>query len=123
MKRRDFIAKFTGFPPYDWQAGVSDALTPVGAKVCLRAANESGKTSTAVPPNICYDLLGFPQATVVVTSSSWTQVIQQVLPAVKRFGRQLQWKINKDYIETPTGGRVVAISTDDPGKFEGFHAG
>jgi len=109
--------------PYPWQYKVYFDMEKVGAKVSLRAANGSGKTSTIALPLIVWHMCAFPGSITVVTSGTYRQVRDQLMPALREtLSRFKGWQINASDLTAPNGSYCVGFSTNDPGKFEGFHA-
>jgi hypothetical protein len=62
---------------------------------------------------------------VVITTKDSKQLEQQLYPAFERFrGRLARWKWSTSSyteIESPVGGRIVAFTTNDAGRAEGWH--
>jgi hypothetical protein len=121
-----FAEQILGLKLYKWQADVLADLMPVRSKVVLRAANESGKTSTLVAPAVAWHLAMFPGSQVVLTSGVWRQVTEQMWRHIGEYSKQFGWKITKSQglctAETPQGSRALGFSTDIGNRFEGFHA-
>jgi len=113
-----------GLTLYDWQ---KDAISPFDdiawklTQVSLATPNESGKSSVVIPTVVLGILTAYPQARVVLTTADSKQLDNQVMPAIHRHrGKFMPWKFNEREITTPTGGRFVAWTTDDPGRAEGW---
>ncbi len=117
-----FASSILGMNLYDWQRDVLEALMPVGSKVTLRAANESGKTGIVATAFVIWHLALFPGSQVVCTSGVWRQVVEQLWRHLRKYGNQLNWKVTQDTVEAPHGAKAIGFSTTDGGKFEGFHA-
>ena len=118
------LAKQLGIPVYDWQCKVMADVVPVGSRVSLRAANGSGKTTSCVAPLVLWHLLGFKNSVTVITSGSFRQVEGQLFPAMTKYRNLFKgWDFTKNSIKTPWGSKAVGFSTNDPGKFEGWHCG
>lgn len=117
-----FAEDVLGLQLYDWQRTVLEALMPVGARVTLRAANESGKTGFIAAPFVIWHLAMFPGSQVVCTAGVWRQVTLQLWKYLRKFAGKFGWKVTQDYVETPQGSKAVGFSTTEGGKFEGFHA-
>lgn len=110
-----------GLTLYDWQQEALQAIG-LGLPVSLCAANGSGKTSKVIAASILWALDSFLRATVVVTSGSWMQVEEQLFPALHSFRHFYPtWKFNETEIHTPTRGRCIGFSTNEPGRAEGWH--
>jgi phage terminase large subunit len=118
-----------GIELYPWQADVNltiaEAATKKRINIACRAPNEAGKSTRIVAVSVLWHLLRFPRGRVVVTSRDNRQITDQLWTAIRR---QLYnfpaWKVtdSQHLIETPTGGRLRAFTTDDPGRSEGFHS-
>jgi phage terminase large subunit len=118
-----------GIELYPWQADVNltiaEAATRKRINIAVRAPNEAGKSTRIVAVSVLWHLLRFPRGKVVVTSRDNRQITDQFWSAVRRqLSKFPGWKItdSQHLIETPTGGRLRAFTTDDPGRAEGFHS-
>jgi phage terminase large subunit len=118
-----------GIELYPWQADVNltiaEAATRKRINIAVRAPNEAGKSTRIVAVSVLWHLLRFPRGRVVVTSRDNRQITDQFWSAVRRqLSKFPGWKItdSQHLIETPTGGRLRAFTTDDPGRAEGFHS-
>lgn len=120
-----FAYKYLGITPYNWQAETLEACRHHRARVALVAANGSGKTAAVNVGLLLWWLYRYPKGRAVVTSGSWTQIERQLWPNLKMHQHALSklfnWRFGADTITTPQGGFIQAISTDDPGRAEGFH--
>lgn len=108
----------------DWQKRVFDAMDTEGARVTLRTANGSGKTSTILTGLILWHMAVFPNSTVISTAGVDRQVRQQLYPSLRRAGAVLEgWKFNDGAltIEAPNGSRYIGFTTDKPERAEGWH--
>lgn len=117
-----FAVGVLGLKLYPWQAWV---LSDVGAgrKTTLRAANGSGKTSAIVAPLALWNAAENPGSTTVITSATYTQVVEQIFVGIKIHQPKFpNWKWNQTEIETPQGSRIIGRATNQGGRFEGFHA-
>lgn len=108
---------------YPWQAECLEAVGQ-GLPTALLAANGSGKTRHIIAPLLLWFLFSFPKGVAKVTSGSWQQITEQLVPALDahrpRF-EPLGWKWLQGFIESPAGGFISVFSTDRPGRAEGFH--
>lgn len=117
------IARRLGKKPYGWQDKVMANVMPKGSRTALRAANESGKTSIILMAVVLWHLLVFTNGTVVITSGSWRQVKEQVFAALQKQADAFPgFVFLENEIIAPNGNRAIGFSTDDPNKFEGWHA-
>jgi hypothetical protein len=108
---------------YDWQGECMEAVGQ-GIPTALLAANASGKTRRVIAPLLLWLLYSFPRAVGKMTSGSWQQIQEQLLPALDEFKPRLSglgWNWLEGWIETPHGGFISVFSTDRPGRAEGFH--
>lgn len=116
------VAKVAGMQLYGWQRKVMVDLLEPGARVTLRAANESGKTTNIAAPTVMWHQLVHARGLCVMTSGAWRQVEDQLMPALQRHGHLFGgWEFTKNGFTTKEGARCIAFSTNDPGKFEGWH--
>ena len=119
-----FARGILGLKNYAWQDRALTDLEVQGSKVSAVCCNEAGKTTHLGAPAILWVMAVFAGAQVVVTSGSWRQVKEQLFPAIRRFAPILPgWEIHDTSITAPNGSTCVGFSTDDAGKFEGFHVG
>ena len=120
-----FAYKYLNIMPYPWQAETLEACRHHRARVALVAANGSGKTAAVNVGLLLWWLYRYPKGRAIVTSGSWTQIERQLWPNLKLHQPLLSqlfgWRFGSDTISTPHGGFIQAISTDDPGRAEGFH--
>lgn len=121
-KPSGFARSVLGLEQYDWQIKFLDSLMPLHSQRVLRAANGSGKTTNIAGPLAIWHACMFKGSTTILTSGAWRQVTEQLMPRLRRWARQLEWKDRENSIITPEGSRIIGFSTDDPGKFEGWHA-
>src|ERR1700751_5723615 len=117
----EFAIAFLGVDLYPWQALTLEAIGQ-GLPTALAAANGSGKTRKIVAPAILWLLFYFPRGLVPVTSGSWTQLEQQLWPALlEHQGKFPSWDWPAMRIHTPEGGRAFLFSTNDSRRAEGNH--
>ncbi len=111
-----------GLKLYPWQADVLAALDPPKASVALKAANGSGKSSKVGVCAALWNAAVFPGSLTIVTASVFRQVKEQFFPAVRSLAHVFPgWKFLDTEVESPTGSRIYGFSTDDAGRFEGWH--
>jgi len=117
----EFAVAFLGIDLYPWQALILDAIGQ-GIPTALAAANGSGKTRKIVAPAILWLLFYFPRGLVPVTSGSWTQLEQQLWPALLEHQSKFpSWDWPSMRVHTPEGGRAFLFSTNDSRRAEGNH--
>lgn len=108
----------------DKQAEIMDALAPIFSFVSAACANETGKTSKLFAGSVLWHGAVFPRSTSVVTSGSWLQITNQMIPHLHRYKDKFQdWDFQqKGIIEKSTGRKVLTcFSTKDVGRAEGWH--
>ena len=121
-----FVQEVFDLKLYAWQRRVLSDLDQSGSRVALKAANGSGKTARCIAPSVLWHALMFPNSVCVTTSGVYRQVKEQMWPTI----RSLSTKVAEFGIEInatdlrvrANNSRIVGFSTDDPGRFEGFHA-
>jgi hypothetical protein len=106
---------------YRWQWLALEAFGQ-GLATVLLAANGSGKTRFVIAPLVLWLLTYWPRAVIPITSGSWTQIEQQLWPAIEAHrGIYPQWNWTSGQVGTPEGGRAFTFSTLEPGRAEGYH--
>lgn len=121
-----------GLPLYRWQEDVLapfDDLATELVQVSLCTPNGSGKSSVVIPTLALGMLALYPRATVVISTADGRQLKNQILPAIYSHRAKFpHWKFIEKEITTPgpegnydAGGRLVAFTTDDAGRAEGWH--
>ena len=110
---------------HPWQKKVLQSLSKPKTRIALKAANGSGKTAMCAAPAALWHALLYPNSVCVTTSGVYRQVKEQMWPTIRSLARKvggLGIQINQTELSTPNGSRVIGFSTDDPGRFEGWHA-
>ena len=103
---------------------IEKAATLTRKKFAVRAPNGVGKSSKIITLSALRWLQRFPRGRVVITSFDSRQVSDQLWPALQlQISKFPTWRAShaEHRIDTPTGGRLRAFTTDDPGRAEGFH--
>ena len=118
-----FPEMILGIKPYKWQAEVLEALNPKESRVALKAANGSGKTSLVAASAVLWHMVRFPESLVVTTAGVWRQVEGQLWPTLKKYAGGLGggWRTTSNELEYKNGARAIGFSTNEAGKFEGWH--
>jgi hypothetical protein len=107
---------------YPWQIEALDSLLEPGSRTALRTCNESGKTSVVVAGAIIWHMVTFPNSLAVSTAGVFRQVCDQLMPNLTRLlAKYPRWVVNKNTVTAPCGSRYIGFSTDDSGRFEGWH--
>jgi phage terminase large subunit len=104
------------------QAAVLRDLFKPKSRVVLRCGNEVGKTASVATIAILYavEMLG---ALVVSTAGSWNQVVNQLVPNLKRHALKYPgWEFNEADIKVGNERRYIGFSPSDEGRAQGFHA-
>ena len=121
-----FAEEIFGLKLYGWQKQVLQGLDKPGSRVALKAANGSGKTAMVAAPSALWHSLMFPDSVCVTTSGVYRQVKEQLWPTIRTLSNKVEGlgvEINQTDLRVPAlNSRIVGFSTDDPGRFEGFHA-
>ena len=122
----NFPELFLGFTPYQWQRNVLKELNLKGSRVALKAANGSGKTSVIAASAILWHMLRFPGSLVISTAGVYRQVEDQLWPRMRRLvaglgGAECGWDMYSNEVRFINGSRAIGFSTNDSGKFEGWH--
>lgn len=118
-----FVRGVLGLESYPWADDVFHDLDGRGARVAVKSANGAGKTSRLAAPAALWHASVFPRSLTICTSGVYRQVAQQLFPALHshrhKFGG---WEFLENEVRTPHGSFIHGFSTDEPGKFEGWHA-
>jgi len=119
----NFPKTFIQLKAYDWQRKVLQDLNEKESRVALKAANGSGKTSVVAASSILWHMVRFPDSLVVTTAGVWRQVEGQLWPTLRKYvgGLGQGWRITSNELHYANGSRAIGFSTNDPGKFEGWH--
>ncbi len=117
----EFARHLLKMPLYGWQEAILTDLDQPGA-YSLRAANESGKTSTIFLPFILWFLTVFPRGTIVSTAGVYRQVRTQLFPKIRQLVPGFQgWECGEATLYNGRGGSAIGFRATDAGKFEGYH--
>ena len=122
-KCQNFPEMWLGQKPYKWQKDVLQTLDHKEARVALKAANGSGKTSVCAAAAVLWHMIRFPESLVVCTAGVWRQVEDQLWPTMRKYtlGLGEGWTVFNSEIRYGNGSRAIGFSTSDSGKFEGWH--
>lgn len=117
-----FIRGALQLDSYSWAEKVFHDLDRRGASVTVKAANGAGKTARIAGPVALWHASVFPKSLTICTAGVFRQVKEQLFPAIKSHAHKFSgWTFNETETVTHTGSRVLGFSTDEPGKFEGWH--
>lgn len=105
------------------QFDVLQSIEPTMSLTALKSCNGAGKTSHIVAGAILWHVNVFPRGWVVSTAGVYRQVKDQLMPALRRYvGRFPDLQVIGTTIQDHAGTkRYIGFSTNDAGKFEGFH--
>jgi phage terminase large subunit len=106
----------------DWQKRLLDAADKHNSRISARTCNGAGKTNVIIPTLTLTHLSVFPNSRVVITSGGQRQVKDQIFPALKAHEAKFRdWQFQDMRIIAPNGSVCIGFSTDEGGKFEGWH--
>src|SRR4030095_7261705 len=129
-----FAEGVLGYPRlYEWQCNVLQPfMFASGQKarlvqVAVMSPNEGGRSSLLVSGIATWWLAMHVRGKVGITTADQKQLNEQILPALE-LNRQKMYgwhSVQSPYYRliTPTGGRLIAFTTDDAGRVEGLHKG
>lgn len=120
----NFGKQILGVDFYPWQKEILGWFWDMHARVkaSVAAPNGSGKSERVVACLALWWLCMCKAATVVITSKDSRQLDEQIWPAIEQHKPKFQGFIwNRRHIESPTGGRIIGFTTDEPGRAEGWH--
>lgn len=120
----NFCTQILGVELYPWQKEILMWFADQEArrKGTVAAPNGSGKSERVIACLALWWVCMSPRATVVITSKDGRQLDEQIWPAIEQHKAKFGGFIwNRRHIETPTGGRIVGFTTDQPGRAEGWH--
>ena len=120
---------------YPWQKAVLGALNEKHAKVALKAANGSGKTSMVAASVVIWHMLRWPGSLVVCTAGVYRQVADALWPHLRKMinglgGEEYGFSIKDGevryvYPRKVDGqelvSRCIGFSASNPEKAEGWH--
>lgn len=128
-----FCEGILGMPRfYYWQADtVNPFIHATGpearlVQVACASPNEGGRSSLIVAGLASWWLGLHNRGKVGITTADQKQLNEQIIPALDRCAAKLGWKpLYSPYyrLSTPTGGRLIAFTTNDAGRVEGLHKG
>lgn len=129
-----FAEGVLGYPSlYQWQVNVLQpfyhATGPHArlVQVAVMSPNEGGRSSLLVSGIATWWLAMHIRGKVGITTADQKQLNEQILPALEQNKAKMPgWhSVQSPYYRliTPTGGRLIAFTTDDAGRVEGLHKG
>lgn len=124
-----FAVLVLGLPIYPWQSDVLSWYSQPEIKTmgALCTPNGAGKSSNVIAALALWYVAMHPKGRVVITTKDSKQLEEQLYPALERHkARFLGWNwVTSPYITitTGTGGKIIAFTTNDAGRAEGWHKG
>jgi hypothetical protein len=129
-----FCEGMLGYPKlYDWQCEVMQPFYHATGRnarmtqVAVMSPNEGGRSSLLVSGIATWWLALHVRGKVGITTADQKQLNEQILPALEiNKAKMVGWhSVQSPYYRliTPTGGRLIAYTTDDAGRVEGLHKG
>jgi hypothetical protein len=120
-----FAEAVLDLPLYPWQDEVLtwfEAVPDETVRGTLCTPNGAGKDDRVIATLALWWVTAHARGRVVITSKDSRQLDEQTYPALsKHRGKLADWKFIERYIETPTGGKIILFTTDEPGRAEGWH--
>ena len=125
-----FIEGILGLPLYEWQDNAVMPLERAGyglplVQISVLAPNEGGKSSRIVAGSAMYWLARWEKGKVGITTRDLKQLKEQIIPALEAQVSKFEgWtSVQSPYykITTPTGGSIIAFTTDNADRVEGLH--
>lgn len=113
-----------GQKTYPWQDWVLCKIEdPRGRrKISVVAPNGSGKSERVIATSALWVPFAHTRGTTVITTADGKQLDNQIWPAITKHRAKFpDWKFLDRRVDTPTGGRIIAFTTDEPGRAEGWH--
>ncbi len=108
---------------YEWAERIFADLDKRGASIAVKAANGAGKTERIAAPVALWHASVFPRSLTICTAGVFRQVEQQLFGAIHAHRHRFRgWTFNTCEVGTHHGSRILGFSTDEPGRFEGWHA-
>ena len=129
-----FAEGILGYPKlYPWQCEVLQPFMFASGRdarmtqVAVMSPNEGGRSSLLVSGIATWWLAMHVRGKVGITTADQKQLNEQILPALEQNKQKMYgWhSVQSPYyrLSTPTGGRLIAFTTDDAGRVEGLHKG
>lgn len=117
-----FIRGALQLQSYDWATAIFNDLDRRGAAVACKACNGAGKTERVAAPVALWHASAFPRSLTIVTAGTFRQVKEQLFPALRSHAHKFPgWSFNDCEVTAHNGSRIYGFSTDEAGRFEGWH--
>lgn len=118
-----FVRGVLQIDSYPWVEAILRDLDQRGAAVVVKAANGSGKTQCVAAPAALWHASVYPGSLTIATAGVFRQVKEQLFPAIRSHAHKFKgWSFLETEVQAHNGSRILGFSTDDAGKFEGWHA-
>ena len=118
-----FIRGVLQMQSYEWAERVFTDMDRRGAAVVLKACNGAGKTNRVAAPLALWHAAVFPRSLTIATAGVFRQVKEQLFPGIRSHAHKFRgWSFQETEVTTHHGSRILGFSTDEPGRFEGWHA-
>jgi len=117
-----FALGVLGMDLAEWQIEALAKMNARGSSLAVKAGNGTGKTSRLAVPLALWHAAVFPNSLTIITAGVFRQVKEQAFPELRRYQHLFpSWKFLDTEVETNTGSRIIGFSTDDAGRWEGWH--
>ncbi len=118
-----FIRGALQMQSYEWAERVFADMDRRGAAVVVKACNGAGKTNRVAGPLALWHAAVFPRSLTIATAGVFRQVKEQLFPGIRSHAHKFRgWSFQETEVTTHKGSRILGFSTDEPGRFEGWHA-
>jgi hypothetical protein len=118
-----FIRGALQLKSYPWAENIFADLDRRNAAVAVKACNGAGKTERLAAPVALWHASVFPRSLTICTAGVFRQVKEQLFPAIRTHAHKfVGWTFNECEVISHNGSRILGFSTDEPGKFEGWHS-
>ena len=119
---------FLKLPLTDKQVDVLNSFMHTGSHVSGVFCNEAGKTTKLISTLVLWHCFAYQRTGenggVIATSGSWSQITQQLVPALKGLAHHFnpkRWEFLDREVKVDGIPNFMAFSVSDVGRAEGFH--
>jgi hypothetical protein len=117
-----FAAGVLQTKPYPWAQAVFSDLDERGSATAVKAANGSGKTTGVGVPAARWTASVFKNSLTIATAGVFRQVKDVFFATIRSHAHKFPgWTFNESEVIAHNGSRILGFSTEEPGKFEGWH--
>ena len=119
----NFASEVLGLTLDEWQEAALHAIS-YRDRVAIRCTNGGGKTGGVAAPAVLWFLNRYKPSKVITTASTWLQVETQLWTEILRYKEKagLPGSTTKTSITISDDHFALGLSTDEEGRFEGFHS-